>query len=92
MVLTIPHAWQRLFNESDIEVLPRMDEPVPEKILEELYSSFADFRKAYDADGMRPEEFDAYGATARTLRAFISSYEDLAAMIRGFMLPNPDVK
>jgi transaldolase len=90
VVLTIPHAWQRLFNESDIEVVGRMDEPVPKQILDELYSSFADFRIAYDADGMTPEQFDTYGATVRTLRAFISSYEDLAAVIRNFMLPNPE--
>jgi transaldolase len=41
---------------------------------------------------MRPEEFDTYGATVRTLRSFIASVHDLAAVIRDFMLPNPDVK
>ena len=92
LVLTIPHAWQRLFNESGLEVVTRMGEPVPAHILDELYTSFADFRTAYDADGMSPEDFDSYGATVRTLRAFLSSYEDLAAVIRGFMLPNPDIK
>ena len=71
--------------------MPRIDEPVPAKVIDELYRSFADFRSAYDADGMTPRRFDTYGATVRTLRAFISSYEDLAAVIRGFMLPNPDV-
>ncbi len=90
--MTIPHAWQRLFNESDIEVVPHMDDPVPEKILEELYRSFPDFRAAYDLDGMTPEEFDSYGATVRTLRAFIQSYQELVAVIRDFILPNPDVK
>ena len=37
VVLTMPHAWQRLFNESGFEVVPRMDEPVPEPIVDELY-------------------------------------------------------
>ncbi|HEX6035195.1 MAG TPA: hypothetical protein VFY83_12200 [Anaerolineales bacterium] len=32
------------------------------------------------------------GPTVRTLRTFISSYHDLLAVIREFMLPNPDVK
>jgi transaldolase len=36
------------------------------------------------------EEFDAYGATVRTLRTFISSYHELVGLVRDFMLPNPD--
>ena len=32
-----------------------------------------------------------YGATVRTLRGFIGSYHDLVAMVRDFMLPDPDV-
>ena len=92
VVLTIPYSWQRLFNDSDIEVVPRMDDPVPQAAIDELYRRFPDFRRAYDVDGMTPEEFDAYGATARTLRSFIESYHDLVAVIRDFMLPNPDLK
>ena len=92
VVLTIPYSWQRLFNASDIEVVPRMDDPVPESIVNELYRRFPDFRRAYDVDGMSPEEFDSYGAASRTLRGFIASYHDLVAVIRDFMLPNPDVK
>ena len=90
-MLTIPYAWQRLFNESDLEVVPRMDEPVPEEIVAELDRKFADFRRAYDPDGLTVDEFDSYGPTVRTLRGFISSYQDLVATIRDFMLPNPDV-
>jgi transaldolase len=90
VILTIPHAWQRLFNDSSIEVVPRMDEPVPAAIVDELYQNFPDFRRAYDADGMSREEFDHYGATVRTLRGFIASYQELVAVIRDFMLPDPD--
>jgi transaldolase len=92
IVLTIPYKWQLLFNASEIEVAPRMDDPVPEEIVAELYGKLPDFRRAYDVDGMTDEEFDSFGATVRTLRQFISSYEDLAAMMRDFMLPNPNVK
>jgi transaldolase len=91
IVLTIPYAWQRLFNESGIEVVPRMDDPVPEEILSELYAKFPDFRRAYDPDGMTVEEFDSFGPTVRTLRGFIGSYQDLVATVRDLMLPNPDV-
>lgn len=92
VVLTIPYEWQRLINESDIEVRPRFQNPAPVEVVETLYARFPDFRRAYDADGMQPEEFDQFGPTARTLRAFITSYRDLTAVIRDFMLPNPDTK
>lgn len=90
IVLTIPCAWQRRFNASSIEVVPRMDNPVPEGIVDALYAHFPDFRRAYDPDGMSIDEFDGYGATVRTLRGFIASYHDLVATIRDFMLSDPD--
>jgi len=90
LILTIPYKWQLLFNDSDIEVKERMDNPVDEKVIENLYTHFEDFRKAYDEDGMSNEEFDSYGASARTLRGFIASYHDLQAVIREFMIPDPD--
>ena len=90
IVLTIPYKWQRLFNASDIEVKSRFDDPVPEQALEELRTRVPDFVRAYEPDGMTIDEFDDYGATRRTLRGFIASYQDLVATIRGFMLPDPD--
>jgi transaldolase len=57
-----------------------------------LYRKFEDFRRAYDVDGLTVDEFDSFGPNVRTLRAFISSYHDLVAVVRDFMLPNPDVK
>jgi len=92
VVLTIPAKWQRLFNASDIEVRPRMEEPVPAEVVEELQRLVPDFPRAYEPDGLTAEEFDTFGPTMRTLRAFISSYHDLAATVRDFMLPNPDVR
>ena len=70
-----------------------MQDPVDQAIVDELYERIPDFRRAYDVDGMTPEEFDSYGATVRTLRGFIGSYHELIRVIREeFMLPNPDVK
>ncbi len=69
-----------------------MQEPVDPVIVAELYKRFADFRRAYDPDGLTPAEFDTYGATVRTLRSFIASYRELLAVVRDFMLPNPDLK
>lgn len=92
LTLTIPWEWQKKFNESDVVVTPRMHIPVDQKILDEMYSKIPDFRKAYDPDGVTPAEFDSYGATVRTLRGFIQSWHDFVALIRDYMLPNPDVK
>ena len=39
---------------------------------------------------MSVDEFDAYGATRRTLRQFLSGYEELTRIIRDLMLPDPD--
>jgi transaldolase len=90
VVLTIPHKWQVLFNESGLPVRERIDEPAPADAVEELLAKLPDFRRALEPDGLTVDEFDAYGATVRTLRTFISSYHDLVAVVRDFMLPNPD--
>jgi transaldolase len=90
IVLTIPHAWQKLFNASDIEVVPRFDDPVPAPIVEELLANVPDFVRAYEPDGLTVDEFDGFPATRRTLRGFIASYDDLCAVVRDAMVPNPD--
>jgi len=90
IILTIPAKWQRLFNASAIEVRPRFDDPVPAEAIEELERLLPDFRRAYEPDGLAVEEFDGFGASARTLRQFIASYQDLVATVRDVMLPSPD--
>ena len=92
LILSIPYEWQKLYNASDIEVEERIQDPVPEAVMKTLLGKFPDFHKAYDEDGLALDEFDTYGATVRTLRAFIASWYDLLGMIREVMLPNPDVK
>jgi transaldolase len=92
LVHTMPYEWALKANACDIPVIPRIQNPVDPRIVDELLAKVPDFRRAYEVDGMQPEEFDTYGATVRTLRSFIASVHDLAAVIRDFMLPNPDVK
>lgn len=92
VAMTIPYPWQKQFNASDFEIVERMDVPVAKEIVDELYRKFTDFRRAYDEDGLTHEEFDTFGPTVRTLRAFIASYHELVEVIRNIMLPNPDVK
>jgi transaldolase len=90
VALTIPYDWQLKYNNTDINVQPRMDIPVDKEILNAL-SKIPDFRRAYEPDGLKIGEFDNYGATVRTLRSFIHGWHDFLAVIREFMLPNPDV-
>ncbi len=92
VVISPPHKWQVRFNNSNVEVVPRMDKPLDQEIIDQLYDSFDEFRKAYDEDGMAVEEFDNFGATRRTLRTFIAGLRDLTAMMREFMIPNPDIE
>jgi transaldolase len=92
IVLTIPYPWQVQFNASDLPVVERFADPVPGEILDELDRRFPDFRRAYAEDGLSVAEFDTFGPTARTLRAFISSYHELVGLVRDLMLPNPDIR
>jgi len=90
IILTIPYEWQLKINASDIEVKPRMFDPVDPRIIDAMLTKLPEFRKAYEPDGMTIKEFDTYGATVRTLRGFVSSYHELQGVVRDFMLPNPD--
>jgi transaldolase len=90
--MTIPHRWQLRFNASAIEPVARIDVPVDPAIVDELQTRLPDFRRAYEPDGLRPDEFEAFGATARTLRSFIAAYHDLLGAVRDAMLPNPDIR
>ncbi len=86
VVLSMPYAWWKQFEASDIEVAETLDRPVEPRIVETLLARFRDFRRAYDEDGLAPEEFVRYGATIHTLNQFISGYHDLLATVRERML------
>ena len=92
VVITMPASWQRRFNASSVEVRPRMDEPVGAAIVDELRRHFPDFVRAYEPDGLSTAEFDTFGPTARTLRAFIGSYHELLHQVGDALVPNPDLK
>ncbi len=90
VAMTMPHAWQVRFNKSGMVPEPRMDVPVDAAIVDDLLERVPDFRRAYEPDGMRPDEFEGFGASVRTLRSFIKSYHDLMAAVRDLVLPDPD--
>ncbi len=86
VVISPPCQWQKRYNASDVKVENRMDNPVDPLIISELEKKYADFRRAYNENGMRIEEFDGFGATVRTLRQFIQATSDLIAIVRDIML------
>jgi len=92
VVITLPAAWQRRFNASSVEVRPRMDDPVDPAVLAELQARFPDFVRAYEPNGLAPDDFDTFGPSARTLRAFVGSYHELLHQVMDALVPNPDLK
>ena len=92
VIVTLPAVWQRRFNASDVEVRDRIDDPVDPRIIDELRGHFPDFERAYEPDGLSVAEFDAFGPSVRTLRAFIASYHELLHLVGDALLPNPDLK
>jgi transaldolase len=90
VVISPPYKWQVRFNASDVRVTPRIDQPVRAEIVEELLRKFADFRRAYNEDGLAVHEFDTFGPTVRTLRQFLEASHELSVRVRDRMLPNPD--
>ncbi|MGH9884752.1 MAG: transaldolase family protein [bacterium] len=86
IVQSIPYAWWKQFEASIVEVEATLDRPVEPRILDALYGHFAEFRRAYDENGLAPEEFVHYGATLHTLQQFICGYHDLLSIVRDRML------
>ncbi len=83
LVLTIPYKYQVQFNNSDKEVVAKMDEEVKAEYIAEL-RKLPDFVKAYDQ--MTVEEFDTFGPVNKTLDQFAGGYDDLVKIIRKFMI------
>jgi transaldolase len=90
VVISPPYGWQVRLNKSDVPVVARMDKPVDPHIVDELSRRFADFRRAYDEDGLAVPDFDGFGPTRRTLRQFLGACTELDGLIRDVMVPDPD--
>jgi transaldolase len=85
VVLTLPSSWQKRFNASSVEVRSRIDDPVPEEFLAEL-RTLPGFVQAYEPDGLSVDEFDTWGPSVKTLRAFVASYHELLHMVGEAMM------
>lgn len=87
LVVSPPFDWQARINENNLVAEDRIAVPVDERILETLLEQVSEFRRAYEVDGMTPEEFDTFGATVRTLRQFLEADEELDRVVRDILLP-----
>ncbi len=86
LVVSPPFDWQLRINENNVEAEDRIDVPVAPSILDALLN-LSEFRRAYEVDGMTPDEFDAFGATVRTLRQFLEADEQLDRVVRDILMP-----
>jgi transaldolase len=91
VVISPPYDWQVKYNASDVTIENRMQIDVDPAIVDELDRKFTDFHRSYLEDGMTNAEFDDFGPTRRTLRQFSKATDDLYAIVRDVMIPNPDV-
>ena len=90
-VISPPYAWQVRINKSGIKPnLNSVNEPIDSRILDPMLNQIPEFRKMYDANGLKVEEFTNFGATLRTLRGFLQSVNDLESLVRDVTVPNPD--
>lgn len=87
LVITIPYPWQVRINASDIQVMPRIDDPVDPKLVNELLKRLADFQRAYFEDGLSVAEFESFGPARVCFRQFISATADLDSLVRDVMIP-----
>lgn len=91
-VISPPFAWQEKINDSGITAdLHSIEKPVPSNILNEMLNKSAEFRKAYDPDGLTVAEFSEYGATKRTLRGFLQATHELEVFVRDTLITDPDL-
>ena len=91
VVISPPYPWQVRINKSGLKPnLNSINEPIASRILDPLLENLPEFRKMYDVDGLKVEEFTNLGATLRTLRGFLQSVNDLEAFVRDVTVPNPD--
>ncbi|NEQ69002.1 MAG: transaldolase [Symploca sp. SIO2D2] len=78
---TIPYGWWKKFDVASSEVRVTVDESIDSEALDALQQAFPDFKAAYEADGLSPDQFASFGASVRTLKQFTEGYHGLVEFI-----------
>jgi transaldolase len=74
LLMSIHPQYQEPFLSQDLTRDVRIDDPVPEGVVDRL-RQMRDFVRAYDPEGMAPSEFVSFGATQRTLSQFAEAWK-----------------
>ena len=69
MILSIHPRYRRDLLAQDPPKEERIGIPISQGVLQQLYR-IPEFIRAYEPEGMKPEEFITFGATQRTLAQF----------------------
>ena len=72
LIMSIFPSIQEMLLTGDLPREERIDRAISAEVVERL-SQIPDFVRAYEPDGMKPEDFLTYGVTQRTLSQFIES-------------------
>ena len=72
LVMSIAPAYQHVFVSQDFAREERIEKEIPRDVLDRL-RRLPEFVRAYEPDGMAPQEFIACGVTQRTLSQFIEA-------------------
>jgi transaldolase len=72
LTMSIHPAWQKGLLASPVAREEHIDEPVPAAVEAKL-ERIAEFRRAYEPDGLSEQEMVGYGLTQRTLSQFVES-------------------
>jgi transaldolase len=69
IIMSIAPPYQELLLSEELPYEERIDAEIAGGVIERL-STLPEFVRAYEPDGMKPEEFIAYGVTQKTLAQF----------------------
>jgi len=72
VIMSIAVPYQEMLLSEELAFEQRIDHPIPADVIERL-SALPDFVRAYEPDGMKPNDFITYGVTQRTLTQFYES-------------------
>jgi transaldolase len=69
IIMSIAPPYQEMLISEELPCEERIDQEIPADVVERLYV-LPEFVRAYEPDGMKPEDFITYGVTQKTLAQF----------------------
>ncbi|UCC98225.1 MAG: hypothetical protein JSW66_20560 [Phycisphaerales bacterium] len=69
IIMSIAPPYQQMFVSEELAHEERINQPIAADVIERLYG-LPEFVRAYEPDGMPPEDFIAYGVVQKTLAQF----------------------